>query len=615
MPQDYAEDIAVRPIRPDDGPAMWAMFRRMSPESRRYFWPHPFTRTEADKWAAAADDPEQVVRVAGDEAGRIYGYAWYNPVSDPVPLVGIGLSDDGQARGLGKRLLASLEEEARRTGHRALRLTVHKENPRAQRLYTSCGYRFTKDDPSHHDYHMHLPIDEPEPAFADRGMYVHSIPWHLTGLTPDTWTLEQWSWYLRLLKAAGCNLLKVYIWPTQMFHPNDPATAHNAWRYEVYREALGLARLWGMKTFIGFANTAVPPHVWHARPDLRAEEHLYRGVNLCWRRGKKTLLRYHRHLLDTFADVVDGALVWFFDPGSCTCSLCEDYVGVVRDSVDTYRELLVGRADVHVSLWMFDRIETGDDGGRVIPGFRRKVIEAMPRGTVLLVPDDIEPDLLDAARDRDLTPLTMAFYQDPESGLESHSILPRPRLAETERFIRGQMERSTRSLLGYRLTPFTQFPADWVMLRKMWEPGAHASALLRELGAYVFGKPEDPSDAPERFAGAIEKIERWWQGGGEYTTRRDTLLADAIESFDELTWRYDYPMRALTDATRVLGKLSRFRSSGGSDVNALASRVQEMMTAMPIFQGFVQDQLWERTRARHFVRDRLRWWLETLLPV
>lgn len=608
---EQCSDIHIRPIRSSDGPAMYDMFRRMSPESRRYFWPHPFTREAANDWAAYADDANYVIRVAADDANRLYGYAWYKPVSEAVPLLGIGLADEGQGMGVGRRLIASLVEEAQRTGREGIRLTVHKENPRAQALYTRCGFRFSQEDPSFHDYRMVLRFSERSPAFQDRGVYVHGIPWHLTGLTADTWSIDDWRWTIRLLHAAGCNLIKLYIWPTQFYHPDDAKTAHNAWRYDVYREALEWAHVWGMKTFVAFTNTAVPPHVWHARPDLRSDELLYRGINLCWRRGKSTLLRYHRHIIATFAPVTDGVLVWFLDPGYCKCGRCADYVDVVRDSVETYQQLLGSRGQVHVSMWGFDWVERRSEWFDVIPGFRRRVIEALSGGTYLLLPEDTEPELLDLADRRGMTPLTMAFYQDPEGGLEDHNVLPNPRLAQTEQFIRRQVARASRSLLGYRLTPFTQFPADWVMLRKMTHPDMAAADALRELGVYLYGNQDDAAT----FADAVDRIEQWWQGGTTYSAQRDALLADAVAALDGLAWQFDVQTRALADATRVLLELSRFRSSGGGDVDELAGRIQAMMMTMPIFQGFVQDQLWELSRAKRFVRDRVGWWLHTLLKV
>jgi ribosomal protein S18 acetylase RimI-like enzyme len=155
-PTDAPSVFHIRPIRLDDGPGMWDLFGRLSPASRTYFYPHPFAEEVAHQWAARADDPAYVVRVAADAAGRLVGYAWYNPVGDPLPTVGIGVADEAQNRGLGRRLIESLLEMARVTGRDGLRLTVHKDNVRAQSLYGRYGFRFCGDDPTGHQYVMVL---------------------------------------------------------------------------------------------------------------------------------------------------------------------------------------------------------------------------------------------------------------------------------------------------------------------------------------------------------------------------------------------------------------------------------------------------------------------------
>lgn len=613
QPLGDGDRLRIRPICANDGPSMYAMFRRMSPPSRRYFWPHPFTPAVADSWAARASDPEYVIHVGEGDDERIHGYAWYHRASDDVPLVGIGLSDEGQGRGLGRRLLTSLIDEARQTRRRGVRLTVHKDNRRAQALYSRCGFRFSREDPTHHDYFMERRFAEESPAFAIRGMCTDGIPWHLTGLTADTWTIEEWKWYIRLLQAAGGNLLTIRIWPAQLHHRDDPWTHHNAWRYEVYREALGWARVWGLKTIVAFSHTAVPPHVWHTHPEERADKAMCQGVDLCWDRGRKTLLKYHQALLDHFGPVADGVVIGLLDPGSCRCPRCADSVRVVAEVLDTYRQMRGGRGEVHAGLWGGEWVDRGTQGRGAIPDLQRRVIESLPEGTSLWVPGDTEDELLSLAKSRGVNPLTMAFYQDPESGLEDTNILPRPRLVRTDQFIRSQRGQGMASLIGYRLTPFTQFPGDWVMMRKMVHPEADAADLLRDLGTYLFANAgtASPEGDATSFAEGVTRIEQWWEVGREFTPQRDCLLIEAIDAFERITWTYDSPMRALTDATRVLLELSRFRSGGGTDVDVLGRHIRDMMALMPIFQGFTHDQF-EQTRARHFVRDRVRDWLEAL---
>jgi [ribosomal protein S18]-alanine N-acetyltransferase len=599
----------IRPIRWDDGPGMYDLFRRLSPQSRYYFYPHPFNEEAARQWAGRADDRAYVVRVVTDGAGRFLGYTWYHPADEASPTMGLGVADSAQHQGHGKRLIDSLIEEARRRGRQGLRLMVHKDNVRAQSLYSRCGFRFYRDDPSNQQYFMQMTFSESAPAFGVRGMYPHAIPWNLTGLTPDTWSVEDWKWYIRLLQGAGCNLLKLYIWPTQFYHPDDPRTAHNAWRFDVYREALTWARTWGMETVVGFTNNTIPPHVWHANPEQRADEHLYRGIHLCWQRGKRTLLHYQRYLVDTFAPVCDGFLVWLMDPGFCKCPACADYARVVEETVAAQQEILKGRARLHLSLWGLDWAEHMPEWFRPVPDLRRKVMGLSPSQAFLLAPERMEDDLIELADRKSLRLLTMAFYQDPESGLENNNVLPQPRLAETDLFISEQRGKGTKSVIGYRLTPYTQFPADWVLLKKMSRPDMSDGEALNDLGMYLFG---DDGRA-EAFARGVQGLEQWWQGGTTFTEHRDEVLAESEEVFRSLSTPFDRPMRALADSSRILLELSRFRSSGGGSVDELARRIQDQMCDMPIFQGFVQDQLWEWTRARHFVSERVQWWLQTLL--
>ena len=126
--------------------------------------------------------------------------------------------------------------------------------------------------------------------YTIRGVYASSIPWNIAPLTTDTWSLDDWKWYIELLNAAGCNLLKLYIWPTQYCHPDEPMLACNAWRYQVWHDALAYARVMGMETHVGFSSGTVPPLTWLRYPQLRAEDVNYTGITLCWQRGKERIL-------------------------------------------------------------------------------------------------------------------------------------------------------------------------------------------------------------------------------------------------------------------------------------------------------------------------------------
>jgi GNAT superfamily N-acetyltransferase len=88
--------------------------------------------------------------VAEDASGTPVGAAWlrfftaadpgYGFIADGIPEVTLGVVADRRGEGIGTRLLAALEDEARRREIRTLGLSVEPANP-ARRLYERRGYR------------------------------------------------------------------------------------------------------------------------------------------------------------------------------------------------------------------------------------------------------------------------------------------------------------------------------------------------------------------------------------------------------------------------------------------------------------------------------------------
>lgn len=87
--------------------------------------------------------------VAQDDEGRPVGAAWcrfftleepgYGFVSPAVPEVSIGVVSPFRRRGIGRRMMAALVEEARSRGIGRLSLSVESENP-AIGLYSQLGF-------------------------------------------------------------------------------------------------------------------------------------------------------------------------------------------------------------------------------------------------------------------------------------------------------------------------------------------------------------------------------------------------------------------------------------------------------------------------------------------
>jgi RimJ/RimL family protein N-acetyltransferase len=149
----------IRHLRPDDVDRVLRYFAALGPESRTTFSPHAFDEANARRMCETSDGADNV-RLVAVEDGEIVGYCYFESRALAYPTVGLAIADHAQNRGLGHRLMAALIAEARRLGKPGLELTVWKTNPRAQRVYTKAGYRFTGETPNGVEYTMRLDFAE-----------------------------------------------------------------------------------------------------------------------------------------------------------------------------------------------------------------------------------------------------------------------------------------------------------------------------------------------------------------------------------------------------------------------------------------------------------------------
>ena len=104
---------------------------------------------ELAHYVVAWPRPDDFGVVAQDEEGRLVGAAWcrffpgddagYGFISPKVPEVSIGVVSDFRGRGVGRRLMVGLIEEARSRGIERLSLSVEVENL-AIGLYSKLGF-------------------------------------------------------------------------------------------------------------------------------------------------------------------------------------------------------------------------------------------------------------------------------------------------------------------------------------------------------------------------------------------------------------------------------------------------------------------------------------------
>ncbi len=99
-------------------------------------------RLAARQWRFHLASPRAIVRVAVAD-GRLLGaaLAFLHGGHDLARLYSLATAAAARGRGIGDRLLAAIEGDARMAGRSRLRLEVRADNLAAQRLYERRGYR------------------------------------------------------------------------------------------------------------------------------------------------------------------------------------------------------------------------------------------------------------------------------------------------------------------------------------------------------------------------------------------------------------------------------------------------------------------------------------------
>ncbi len=134
--------VHVRPILPDDGPALVRFHHRQSPESiyLRYFSPRPELSRRDVEHLTHVDHVNRVafVAVAGDELIAVARYERYRGTD--TAEVAFFVDDDHHGRGLATLLLEFLVAAALENGLTRLSATTLPHNRKMLRVFASAGY-------------------------------------------------------------------------------------------------------------------------------------------------------------------------------------------------------------------------------------------------------------------------------------------------------------------------------------------------------------------------------------------------------------------------------------------------------------------------------------------
>lgn len=136
--------LTSRRLTRDDGNAVQAFFRTLSAKSYRWFMAHALDDDTVAKAMVRSEEGEDLTLGLFDDE-RLVGYffLWY--FGSRVSLLGVGLADDYQRRGLGKQCVEFLIEQARRNGNEGVELTTMMDNEHAYALYRRAGFQHYAD--------------------------------------------------------------------------------------------------------------------------------------------------------------------------------------------------------------------------------------------------------------------------------------------------------------------------------------------------------------------------------------------------------------------------------------------------------------------------------------
>jgi ribosomal-protein-alanine N-acetyltransferase len=137
-------DLLVRRLTMADAAGLQAFNAALAPDSRRKFLPHAYDDATVAKALARSESGDDFLLGAFDGDRQVaYFFLWH--AASRVPLLGIGMLDEFQRRGLGRQMMQLLIDHATATGRDGIELTTMMDNHNAFALYESCGFEYYAD--------------------------------------------------------------------------------------------------------------------------------------------------------------------------------------------------------------------------------------------------------------------------------------------------------------------------------------------------------------------------------------------------------------------------------------------------------------------------------------
>ena len=138
------DEFIIRRLLKSDRRGLQEFGNSLSKESTASFLPHSYDDDTVNAFLERSETGKDLtLGLFINDKMVAYFFLWY--YTNPIPLLGIGILDEYQGKGFGKKLIQFLIDAARRTNRDGIELTTLPDNHRAYTLYEQVGFRHYAD--------------------------------------------------------------------------------------------------------------------------------------------------------------------------------------------------------------------------------------------------------------------------------------------------------------------------------------------------------------------------------------------------------------------------------------------------------------------------------------
>ncbi|NLU29863.1 MAG: GNAT family N-acetyltransferase [Bacteroidales bacterium] len=138
------DEFIIRRLLKSDRRGLQEFGNSLSKQSTATFLPHSYDDDTVNAFLERSETGKDLtLGLFSNDKMVAYFFLWY--YTNPIPLLGIGILDEYQGKGFGKKLIQFLIDAARRTNRDGIELTTLPDNHRAYALYEQVGFRHYAD--------------------------------------------------------------------------------------------------------------------------------------------------------------------------------------------------------------------------------------------------------------------------------------------------------------------------------------------------------------------------------------------------------------------------------------------------------------------------------------